>query len=226
MAKLSDFLIKTDTKYIFNGDTCSINVPQRYQAYDVLNITDEVSTLGIFDISINEKEYFKLVLPMIVTMKPSGQYTKKINEDPYFVFTFQKGDEFITDRTLIKQSFILFSMFKEFIVNGNFPYFLTYEELGRLFDRSQSLCDERLNAPHAIFEMIFAHLSRDARNPNIFYRHTDMKEPPLYIGLKNVGYAPTSTTAKVIGSYLMEGLNSAIVNPATRNSEIENILRS
>lgn len=226
MNKLSDFLTKTDTKYIFNGDTCSINIPQRYQAYDMLSLGDDVSTLGIFDMTINEKNYFKLVLPMIITMKPSGQYTKKVDDKDYYVFTFKKGDEFIVNRTLIKQSFILFSMFKEFIVNGNFPNFLTYEELGKLFDRSQNLCDEKLGAPHAIFEMIFAHLSRDSNNPNVFYRYTDMKEPPLYIGLKNVGYAPTSTTARLIGSYLMEGLNSSIINPSTKNSEIEDILRS
>ena len=176
--------------------------------------------------TINEKNYFKLVLPMIVDMRPSGQYTKKMDDKDYYVFTFEKGDEFIVNRTLIKKTFILFAMFKEFIVNGNFPYFLTYEELGRLFDRSQDLCGEKLKAPHQIFEMIFAHLSRDSNNLNTFYRYTDMKEPPRWIGLKNTGYAPTSTTARLIGSYLMEGLNSSIVNPTTQNSDVEDILRS
>lgn len=227
--KLSEFLKNTNTSYIFTGEKCEVYVPQRYSVHDLLMIENEVRTLGIFEIHVKEKDIdhqFNYLLPAILTMCPSSTYRQKINGREYWVLVFEQGDVFIKNKTLIKQGFIITAMFKEFVVNGNFPSFLSYQQLATLFDKAQETCGVDLRVPHPIFELIYAHLARDQHDLTRPYRYTDQLEPPHLIGVKNVAYATSSTTARIIGSYMNIGMNAAIINPAQKQSPIEDMLRS
>lgn len=223
---LSHYVKDTKESFIFIGDEAKVYIPTRYTACDFLFLEKDVRTLGIFEIEVSgEKETYGYVFPGIVTMCPSETYSKKINDKDYTVLVFKKNDIFFKSKEILRQSFIAYVMFTEFITNGNPPTFLKYKDIAMLFDTVQEVCAVSLKVPHSAFEMMYAHLTRDPDNPNIKYRHTDMKKKPLLIGLRAITYSVDSTTGKIIGSYMGNGINSAIVNKADQRFELEDLLR-
>jgi len=138
---------------------------------------------------------------------------------------FKTGDVFIASKTLIKQSFILGKLFIEFTRNGNVPSFIAYDKLSTTLDVAQTTCGVTLKVPHAVLEMMAAFQSRDPDNLNVQYRHTDMKKPVAYLGLRDTTSIRDSTTSSLLGSYFMEGLNRSLINQSEQQHEIEDLLR-
>lgn len=54
----------------------------------------------------------------------------------------------------------------------------------------------------------------------------DVSDRVAWVPLRNVEFGAQDTTAKITGSYMAEGLDSAIVNPSDKVSKIESILRT
>ena len=102
---------------------------------------------------------------------------------------------------------------------------MTYDNLAFLFDIVKRITGCSLPAEHATFEMIYAYLARAKNNLKMSYRHTSMNEPPVFLKLKDVPHAASSTTAKLIGSYLNDSIASSMVNAAEDTSDIEELLR-
>lgn len=209
---------------IVTGGPITIMIPRSYEKYKRLNITDEIDTLAIFEMSIgNEtKEFF---LPATVVMRPSlVEYVTNEGQD-YVRAVFEKGDIFIKNTNVVKNAYIAYIIFSEYIEKGQIPRYLTYNQLAYIFDTVQKITGCKLPAEHAVFEMIYAHLSRDQKKLSVPYRLTPMSESPKFLKLKDVPHAATSTTAKLIGSYLNDSLVNSMVNAAEDESDVEDLLR-
>lgn len=210
---------------IFTGKTLEVFIPKRYENHDMVLVQDIVKTLGIFEMLIDGTIKKGFLLPALITMMPHETYTTNIEGIDYYVAKFITGNKFMASKTILKQGHIAYFMFLEFVSLGNLPSFLSYDETAFLFDRAVSICGVKLDFNHSIFEMIFAHLFRDSKDLTKKYRHTAMKNPPTFIELRSVTWGTDSTTSKLVGSYLGDGLNSALVNQADQPSELENLFR-
>lgn len=226
MLKLSKHTKKVNDTFIFTGKKMEVFIPRRYERYNLLSIGNEVKTLGIFEIKIDDNLSTGFLLPAVLTLEPSSIYTKTIEETDYLICQFVTGDKFISNSTLVKQSFIPYVLFLEFIALGRLPSFITYDIAATLFDLAKETCNVGFRTNHTVFEMIWSHLFRDANDLTTKYRHTNMKNPPEFIELKSVTYAAESTSAKLIGAYMSDGVNAAIVNPANEKNDLEDLLRS
>lgn len=215
-----------DKSYFFIGKKLTIKIPRRYEVHNCLTVSDTVTTLAIFSMTFDDKEEYGYFLPGIINTQPSKTYKLTENETDYLVCEYQTGDIFITSKSILRQAFIAYVLFVECYMNGNIPDFMSYNDSAFIFDKSQEVCDFNIGVKHASVELINAHNARDSKNLNIRYRYTDMKTPPAWIGFRNIGYGTDSTTTKLIGSYLPDGVNSAIVNTSHEHHEMEDILRS
>lgn len=209
---------------VVTGESVTIMIPRSYEKYKRLNITDEIDTLAVFEISIGTetKEFF---LPATVTMCPSLVEYVTIEGQDYVRAVFEKGDIFIKNTNVVKNGYIAYIIFSEYVEKGQIPRFMSYDNLAFIFDTVQRITGCKLPAEHAVFEMIYAHLSRDAKKLSTPYRLTAMSEPPKFLKLKDVPHAATSTTAKLIGSYLNDSLVNSMVNAAEDESDVEDLLR-
>lgn len=225
MTSIMPYFQKVNDSLVFIGKKMIVKIPRRYENYNLLITGNDIQTLGIFELTIDENPPKGFLLPAVMTMEPSNHYTKTIDDTDLMILEFQAGDKFLVNTSLLKQPHISYAMFKEFISLGNLPKFLSYNDTAFLFDRAKTVCNANLKVNHSIFEMIYAHLFRDSDNLNIKYRHTDMTKPPEFIELRSVTYGTDSTTAKLIGSYMNDGINAAIVNPSHQNHDLEDLLR-
>jgi len=214
-----------DNSITFIGSDLTIKITKRFENYGMLSIGDNVQALAIFELCVDGGPSRGFFLPAKITMIPSEITEITENGQSFYKLIFKKGDTFIKSRRVVKNGQIAYIVFAEFVEKGYCPNFISYEHRAFLFDIVQQVTGTRIPAEHAMFEIIFAHLSRDRKNVYMTYRLTDMKDTPLQLALKDVAHATTSVTAKLVGGYLSDALTVATVNHADNISPIEELLR-
>lgn len=222
-------LLKThQSKVIVTGE-CKVYIPKRFTEKDLVVITDTITILGVCGIVAGDS-YSTMLCNALFTTQPSSSTIVTIEDVEYFEFKYEAGDVFVTDINLVQDKQLIYKIFDEIVAKGKTPWYLTYEDLGVLFDTSVKHGALDLKTDHSILEMITASRARQLTDRTKYYRQTlnslkDYEKKPAIIPLRSVMYGATNTTAKLMGSRLNEGISSALVNPSERNEDIESILR-
>ena len=212
---------------VLNAPSARIYVPIRYEIHDLFVQGDKTSFLGVCQIEVEgEKEPYNLVFPAMLDTQPSTILQVNREGIDYYVLVYQKGDVIVTTMEIIQQAFVLAKIFIEFFRNGKMPPWFSYDQMATILDLAQELSGQYLPVPHSVIEMMIAHCARDSKNPSIKYRHTAMKNLPLFLGLRDTTNVRDSTTSRLIGAYFLDGVNSSIVNQSEHRSEVEDLLRS
>ena len=215
-----------DGAMIFTGEKLEVRIPERYGVYSLLDIGDTVTAISIVDLIFDGKERCGSIMMAMVELDNHGLETVEIDGIPYIVVTLLNGDRFITNTRVMQNKNVVYAVFMEFMARGKLPYWIDYTTIFRLFDQSGPMCGVKIPVDHAIWEMIYSHLWRDAQNRYLQYRFTDMKGPGVMIGLTAINYATTNTSTKLIGANFPVGLNSALVQPAKNHAVVEDLLRT
>jgi len=212
---------------IFTGDTCIVTILQKFEdTYGCVSVSDTVTTIGVFDMLVDGIQSGMFLCGRI-EMCPS-EVSRITDEDgtPYIQLTFKKGDTFIKSLNVVVEAKLAFYIWLEYIKFAHVLKAMTYEEQATMFDKLRITVGITFPVDHSVFEAVFAHLSRSADDIAVPYRNTDMKKPFTRIKLSDVAHAASSTSARIIGSYDKMGINSALVRPPEKSSDIEDLLRS
>lgn len=214
-----------DRSVSFLGDKMEIYISKRFEKYGCLSVLENVQTLALFKIVINDTEEIGYYLPAIITMVPSEHTTHNEGNQSYVKLTFNEGDLFMKDSRVVMNQFIGYVIFYELVVVGKKPDFLTYDDMALLFKKVEDITGINFRTNQVVYETIFSHLFRDNENIMLPFRLTNMKSEPVMVPLRSVAHAATSTSGKIIGSFFDDAINSAIVNQSENNSVIEDLLR-
>lgn len=210
---------------IFTGEKLQCFIPERYATYGFLHMGEKTESLGIFKMVINDEIECGLQLPSIITMEPIDAQWKTIDDEKFLVAELGTGCKLLASLTLIQNDKIYFTTWREFMYIGHLPLYINYNNIAFLFDDLKEATGKGISIDHSVLEIIYSHLFRSAEDPNIFYRHSDMTKEPARISMKSVAYGPSGTFAKIAGSFAQDGYNSALLNQADRNSELEDMWR-
>lgn len=208
-----------------------IYVPERFAEKELAVIAAETYICGIFAIVVDDKYYGVSTANAMMRIKPSLISTVKFDDDTYLEFTFDPGAVVIATLDLIKNDTLVYRIFDEILAKGHVPWYLSYDDLAKLFETSAYHAGVNLLGSHAILEMIAAAVARDPKDRTKYYRHTvgsqadQHDRPPAMIPLRSITLGTTNTTSKLLGSYFEQGLYSALTNPSTKTENIEDLLR-
>lgn len=211
---------------IVTNKKLKVLIPAFYEGTQLLVIEDTVKSLGVFKIIIDNKEYVNLVMLCTLELTPSRVENETIDNEDFVCLYFDAGSTFINSRNVIKDGGKVNSIYTTFIGLGKLPSFLSYEDVHLLFDKTNKLCDVNLGVSRCIFEILYAHMFRDSKDPFKFYRNTKMDNDPVVVPLHKISHGPTSTIGRIAGSYMKEGIVADLVTENTEASEIENLLRA
>lgn len=225
MDNVSKYFKKDGTKTIFIGEKLEAFIPDRYANHGMLDIKDTVHTLGVFDITINNTIEQGMLLGAIIDMAPSSIERVRFGQDIYHKLIFTNGDVFVLDDTVVQQNIVSYVIFYEMILGGHYPRFMTYDKLMFLFDKVAEANGDKFRVGHAIYELLIATLARDKDNPEKPYRNTPMESKPMMVPLRAIARVASSTTAKILGSYMNDGIDAALATTPASNSELEDMLR-
>ncbi len=223
---LSAKFFKTDTeqkKVIFIGDKLEVFIPCRFENYGCLRVENGVMSLCVFDMLINGEHACGMLLPAIIRMAPSE--VKRVREDANEIMhlLFHKGDMFMSTET-VQNGALGYVIFNELIKLGRLPNFLAYHQVPQIFDMIEKVTGTNFFVDHAIFEIIFAFMTRSAKDFTIPYRLTDLKGVPTFVPLSAIAQLATTTTSRLLGPYLDQTLDVALTKPATQTNAYEELI--
>lgn len=215
---------KKDDKFYVNVDKLDAYIPERYVDKEFCTISEYVSTLGIFDIVINDTIKKVLHVPNIIHMEPKEILQVTVDDVVYRKLPFVKHDLFMSTDTVIKDKFLIIPVFKEFFEFGNIPSGIDYSNSHLLLNNVKEMAEMNFNVNPVISELMIAYLTRQTSDLTRQARF-DTSVPNKFISLRNITYGPDSTTAKVMGSWSTDGLRGALVTENEENKPLENIMR-
>lgn len=210
---------------------CKIYIPSRFTECQLAVVGNETQIVGIFAICVDDQFYGVSIANAMMRIEPTNTTTVDINGEEYYEFSFEAGSTVVSSVGLVKVDTLVYLIYDEFVAKGHVPWYMSYIDLGKLFDTSLHHAGVKLGANHAILELIASVIARDPDDRTKYYRQTvkSMEEvlarPPAMIPFRSVTFGATNTTAKLMGAYFDEGITSALVNPSQRSEKIEELLR-
>lgn len=210
---------------IFIGDSeLIVNINKRYETFAALSIEQEVTTMGYFEI-VYKGERYGYNLPAMITMHPSLIEEEAVGTETEVKLTFVKGDVFIKACISVKRSDLVFAIFKMFVFFGIRYRFMTANNISRTFDHLHLTGFKTSYLYSSIVGAMYSELYRASDQIQLLHRLTDQTKPGVWFGMKNVTLTARTLMTKLAGSYLRDNINSALVNPSTQESQLEQLLR-
>ena len=231
-SKIRDILTEMPDGSVICTKQCKIYIPSRFTERSLAEVGVDNIISGIYAIVVDDLYYGVSLINAMIRIKPSSTLKVKILGVEYLEFTFKENSTVIESTTLVKTDTLVYRIYDEIISKGRVPWFVEYNDLGRIFDTAKSHANANIGLNSEVTELIVSMICRDKEDKTKYYRTTiesvsDLKtKPPVYIPLRSVIYAATNTTNKLAGSYFSSAINSALVSPAERTERIEGLLRS
>ncbi len=206
-----------------------LEFPKRFVDRGMAHIGIETDVYGIFALH-DEVHYSVSLVPSMINTSPEQIRIVERSDEPYYQFLYSEGSCVIDNTMLVRKDTLVYNIMEEFFLKGNVPWYVSYDDLGRIFDNAKTYADSDVAQNYAIMEALAAYIARDPKDKAIQYRltHKDkasLKESPVYIGLfGNVFYAAPGTVAKLAGSYFQDAVVSALVQPESKATHLEKLL--
>lgn len=222
--------LKASGQQILTSKDIKIVIPYRYAQSKLATIGNSVQTLAVFAVIV-DGYYAVSNLCSTMTLTPSSTTVVSYEGEDYFEFSFDKGSVVTPNINLVVDDKNAYNIYNEFIAKGRVPWFMSYEDFGKILTTAHSHAGITLSGTNAPLELILTSISRNSKNLYQYYRNTiksldeQLTNPPSYVPFKSVSYGATNTAGKIMGSYFDEGLTSALTAPEGGPEGVEVHLR-
>ena len=210
---------------------CKIYIPARFAERNLADLGVDNYIVGMFAMTVDDTYYSFCNINALIQITPDSVNKINIEGEDYLEFVFMKGSTVIKNTFLVMNDILVFRIYDEFMSKGNIPWYMNYEDAGKMFETAGKHGGTSVGSSPEVVEMLIATIFGDAKDRNISLRTIINTGEDLItkkfvtIPLRSVAYAASNTTNKLAGSYFSVGLTSALVNPTERTEKIEAILR-
>ena len=204
--------------------------PVRFEERKLSFVGIETVIVGIYAIVLDDMWYGISLVSAMIKIEPTSTLKVIIDGESYYEFTFEPGSVVMSSVNLVKNDMLVYKIYDEIISKANIPWYIKYNDLGKIFDTAKYHAGANIGGNHEVTELLASLISRDSGNRYKYYRETikslsdEVTKPPAYVSLRSVVYSATNTTNKLAGSYYSSGVVSALVKPSERSEKIEKIL--
>lgn len=207
-----------------------VYIPSRFAERGLASIGIETNIVGIYAMVTEDGYYAVSLVNAMMRIEPTSSLKIMVDDTEYLEFYFEAGSTVVASVQLVRTDTLVYRIYDEIISKGRVPFYLSYSELGRLFDTAKYHANANIGSNHEVTELIVSLIARDPKNKHRYFRVAAKeaeinKIKPAFIPLRSVTYAATNTTNKLAGSYFHEGVVSALVSPSDRVERIESLLR-
>lgn len=223
-------ILKQNGQQLLTSKDMKIVIPYRYVQGKLAMVGSRITTLAIYAIVV-DGVYAVSSVCSTMTITPSSTTVVTYDGEDYFEFSFDKGSVVCPNLNLVVDDANAFNVYNEFIAKGRIPWFMSYEDVGKILTTAHTYAGIDLSGTNAALELIITSIARNSNNLYEYYRNTikDISEqftkPPAYVPFKSVSYGATNTAGKIMGSYFDEGLTSALTAPDGGPEGVEVYLR-
>lgn len=224
--KVQDTLFENKEHQLITKTGCKIVIPASYTSKGLAVISSEVSILGIFAMVIDGNFYSVSRSTSMMTITPTSIDSEMINDTEHLVFTFAPGSVVIKNTMLVKNKKLVNNIMDYFVDYGHSPWFISYVDHSELFANSKYFNDIKLGQSQAVLDIITAHVSRNPKKFEQYYRHS-IKESselwlqPTFIATRDIANNTTSNLARINGSELQRALKASLLAKPERAEPLE-----
>jgi len=204
-----------------------IYIPTRFEERNLASVGVETYIVGIYAIVLDDTFFAISLVNAMMRIEPTSTMKIEIDGSSYYEFTFDPGSTITPSVNLVKNDQLVYRIYDEIISKAKVPWYISYGDLGKLFDSARYHAGANIGSRHEITELLASLIARSSKDRHKYYRQTieNDNQPPTYVSLRSVTYSATNTTNKLAGSYMSTGITSALVTDTERVEKIENILR-
>lgn len=212
------------------AEEVKIYFPARFVERDLAELGHDIYVIGLFAIVIGDK-FCTLNVPAMVPLSPTYYSTIEIEGVEYYEFIFDKGSVVINNTDLVIRDTLVYYIVAEIFSKGNVPWYIGYSEMAAIFDNAEKHAGTKVVSQRKVIELWVSILARNPDKPTQYYAETIqsqddvVKRPPTFVGMRNVSLMASGTLNKVVGSYMSDGITSALLNPSDEIGLLETILR-
>ena len=211
---------------------CKIIIPVRFVEHELAYVGTDVYTVGNLVCIVDDTYFSVMYICAMVQLKPTSISRIRIGRDEFYQFNFRPGSTVIENTHLVRIDTVPYLEFNEFISKGRFPWYMPYEENGKVFDTSIKHAGADVGEFSETIELLVSLIARNPKNLTEYYRHTvksyaDMQKiQPAYVGLGDPRFGASDTLNRLGGSYAEDGIEAALLYPSEAPGRIETILRN
>lgn len=225
-------LITLDDNSVVIDEDCLVYIPKRFLEGELGSQSPSSATINVSCVLgvvfPSRKVYSPITAIVRVNMEPFSIDEESIKGTDYYVLSFNKGDTFFESLYCIEDSQLGYAYYMEFNYYAKIPWYLNRDDLSSLFDNAK---DETGNATGSVPQVIRVMNGVQFRDPdNLDTPYSNSKamdegKEPYITGLSNSAMLVDGTFSKVMGGYLQDNTVAAIVNPDTKVTDLENLIK-
>lgn len=209
----------------------TIQFPARFREIDLAKIGTQTYVFGLFAIILESGEYAVCNINSYIELGPWSFEKELIDGEEYFNLVFEEGGVVFKTLDLVCRPSLVYKAIDEFVFKGKVPWYVGYEDMGKLFDTAKEFAKTRADIIPSVTEFLAAYCARDKSDRSKFIRETAQSYPDFdknlsWVPMRSVYWSAPGTVNKLSGAYFQDGIVSAIVNPSERVEKIESILRA
>lgn len=217
-----------EDKSVIANQPLDVYIPKKFVENGMAIVGDTVWTTAVLGLVIPGECYAPLISMMDVTLVPMSIREASVKGVQYLVLEFGEGDTLIENLGVIQDPNKPHAFFMEFNLYARLPWFMLEKDLTSLTDYSESECGTKVGSTPQVMRIFNSLQFRDPDNLDVAYRYSKAMlegRPPVIVGLNNSSMLIDGTFSKVLGGYLQDNTLAAIVNPDTKITDLEKIIK-
>lgn len=209
----------------------TITFPVRFRDIKLAVVGENSFVYGLFAISVDDS-YALMNLSAYIELGKASIDVTTVNGVEYYEFTYQPGDVVIRTKSIVARSNLIFTAIDEFVFKGKVPWYVNYEDMGKIFETAQSYAGTKAKIIPSVMEFFASYIGRYKKDRTKFIREVAKSESEFdiqnisWVPLRSVFFSAPGTVNKLAGAYFQDGVVSALVNPSSQVENVESILRA
>lgn len=231
-AKVKAELVKNEGGQVICKSSCRVHTPVRFVERDLSRIGVRTYLFGIFPIILETGEYAVMNVCGRVEISPSRTTMVTLDEVDYYEFQFEAGDVLITTDDILQDDKIIYFVLDELVFQAKVPWYLGYDDMGKLLDSARHYSDSRAAEVLETVESLISVIARPKVNNEVYLR--SQLDTLKNLGSDNIQFIPltsvhltvSGTVNRIGGSYFEPAVEGALVTPSKKSDDVEKILRA
>lgn len=143
--------------------------PKRFEQSNLSEVTDIVSTIGMFGIVVDDCYSFFGVLGR-VNLHPGDIYEETIQNDRYFILEFEPGDVVIESLVIPQNSKISYSYYVEFTKYARIPWYCSEEDILSVYDEAGYYTGKSMGTSNQAIRVLYSLVNRYEKDLDVPFK--------------------------------------------------------
>lgn len=191
-------------------EKCVIEFPSWYFDREMGELGEHIHFYGIFAIIVGDK-YAVSAIPTMMTANPITITNIDRDGVNYTRLTFGKDDPLFDGDKVFNMTLLAYNFFDNFFMRIKKAWFMDPVALHKAMTNTVKYAGSAIGVNPITNELIVSEVTRSSKDLDVRYRLVNNKGPFEFVSLTDRFHSVDNTISKLTGSYLQEGIISALV---------------